>query len=546
MKKVHLLLWSIVLFTASCSDETTVFNDPQDDFQLENSELVLENSVSLDYSGVLDIADEAVLSGKISRNSKEEQAGDYPLTLVAQINPPSYSGGTNLTASHVNLDGDYAYVSYNTVEDGYAGAVDIIDVSNPTNPKVTSRLYYTNADINAIEYNDGYVYAVGGVDSEKSVRATSNSFVAKIPASGGKMNIGAGIEYGFQEGFNSTDVEVTSNTVIVTSGGDGTVTIYKKSDLSILNEAPFQDLRSVSMNNGQFAVLDASKGVSILDNNLNVTKEIPISTDFGVATKRTLDFSNDKVLVSEGAKGAGLYSASTGSLIEYIPILLDSSSGSNADKETNAVATNDGVMLMANGGAGLCLSEDQGNSTNLVGIIELDGSINYVESKDDYIFAASGKLGLQIIKLNRPSESLASECATLSNYNGSSKLFVNEGDDISFKGSKRFNTIEVRGSLLMCGTWTAKNDVDVKENGLMEMNGTLVVGNNRKQKKITVEKGAILRIEGNLTIYGDLELKDGSTIEFLGTNSVVNVFGDVNIDKNVTITGDFDDAQNKF
>ena len=74
------------------------------------------------------------------------------------------------------MDGDYAYVSYNTVEDGYTGAMDIIYVGNPHSPRVTSRLYYSNADINALQYENGYVYFVGGVDSEASVRATTNLF----------------------------------------------------------------------------------------------------------------------------------------------------------------------------------------------------------------------------------------------------------------------------------------------------------------------------------------------------------------------------------
>jgi len=43
-----------------------------------------------------------------------------------------------------------------------------------------------------------------------------------------------------------------------------------------------------------------------------------------------------------------------------------------------------------------------------------------------------------------------------------------------------------------------------------------------------------------------LVLKDNSTIEFIGSNSVVNIFGDVKVDDNVTIAGDFEDAQNKF
>jgi len=545
MKKVNLLLWSVILFTISCSDETTVFSDPQDEIQLEKSDLILKNSVVYDASGVLDIAEEDIISGKSASSGKVDEAGDYPLTLVAQINAPTFRGGENLTATHVHVDGDYAYVSYNTALDGYAGAIDIINIRNPLEPSVTSRLYYSNADINAVEYNDGYVYAVGGVDSEKSVRATSNSFVAKIPVSGGRMNTSA-IIYGFQEGFNSTDVEVTPIQVVVSSGGDGTLTIYDKRDLSVVREAPFQDLRSVAMNNGQFAVLDAGIGVSILDSELNITKEIAINTDFGAGTKRTLAFNGDEVLVPEGTKGAGLYSVSSGSLIEYIPILIDPNSTSSEGRETNAVASNEEVILMANGGAGLCLAEDKGNGSDLVGIIDLEGSINYVESKGDYIFAASGKKGLQIIKLNRPSQSLAEECSSLDIYDGSSKLVINEGQDIAFRGSKRFGSIKVSGSLLMCGSWTVRNDVDVIENGLMEMNGTLVVGSNRKRKKITVEAGAVLRIEGNLTIYGDLELKDNSTIEFIGSNSVVNIFGDVNIDDNVTISGDFDDAKNKF
>jgi hypothetical protein len=543
MKKVYLLLWSIILFTASCSDETTVFNDPQDDLSLEKNQQILENSVDIDNAGVLDIADEDIITGKSSRTGKDQLAGDYPLTLVAQIEPPSFSGGENLTATHVHLDGNYAYVSYNTVEDGYVGAIDVINISDPLNPTVSSRLYYSNADVNAIEYSDGYVYAVGGVDSEKSVRATSNSFVAKIPVSGGRMNVDAGIIYGFQEGFNSTDIEVTSSTVVVSSGGDGSITVYDKRDMSIVKDAPFQDLRSVSMYNDQFAVLDASKGVSILDSDLNITKEIAISTDFGAGTKRTLAFDNDKVIVSEGAKGAGIYSVLSGSLIEYLPILTD---GTSEWSETNAVATNEEVILMANGGSGLCLSEDKDGAMGIVGVIELEGSINYVESKDDYIFAASGKQGLQVIKLNRPDASLENRCSSLPSYSGSANLSVNRGETKGYKGAKRFNSISVNGNLLLCGSWTVNNDSNINSEGLFEMNGKLTIGRNNKRKNIIVNTDATFRVEGELTIYGDLILNDGATIEFIGDDSVVTVFGDVEKNGTVSVIGNFKDARNKF
>lgn len=167
MKKVSLMAIAAI-FIISCSDETTVYSNASDDISMEGNEAVLESSILYDDAGVLVISSEDQISGKTAKGGDEEQAGDYPLTLIARVDAPSYSGAQNLGASHVHVDGDYAYVSYNTVEDGYAGAIDIVYVGDPTNPSLTSRLYYTNADVNALEYNDGYVYAVGGVDSEKA------------------------------------------------------------------------------------------------------------------------------------------------------------------------------------------------------------------------------------------------------------------------------------------------------------------------------------------------------------------------------------------
>ena len=66
--------------------------------------------------------------------------------------------------------------------------------------------------------------------------------------------------------------------------------------------------------------------------------------------------------------------------------------------------------------------------------------------KGDYAFAASGQQGLQIIKLNRLSLSLEAQCSSLVEYSGTSKLVINEGEDIAFSGSKSFNSIKVDGS----------------------------------------------------------------------------------------------------
>ncbi len=544
MKNVSLAAIAVLALVVSCSDETTIYSDPKDDVALEENQSVLDNSINFDNSGVLDIFELDKSTGKVSKNNNDGEAGDYPLTLVAQVNSPTYRG-TLLTASHVDVEGDYAYVSYNTAGATYLGGIDAVNISDPNNPRVTSRLYYTNADINAVKYDNGYLYVAGGFDSEKSATIDFNSFVGKVTVANGRFSV-SGITYGFQEGFNATDVKIIGDKLFVTSGKDGYIREYDKNNLEAGQEAAFADLRAMAIQDNTIAILDGSQGVSILDNTLSVTKDIAISSDFGDFSKRTLDFYEDKIIVSEGSKGAGVYELSSGNLTEHIPILIDPDGVATSDIVTNAVATNEGVVLMANGGAGLCLSEDNGNNTDLVGIIELNGSINYVESKEDYVFAASGKAGLQIIKMNKPSASLVAQCESSPTYSGSNNLNVNTGEELAYKGSKRFRTLNINGSLLLCGSWTVRDGIAINDNGVFEMNGTLVVARNNNRRNVTVGAGANFRVEGNLTIYGDLILNDGASLEFLGEDSVVNVFGTVIKNGSATVSGTFRDVQNKF
>lgn len=545
LKKIGLCAMA-VLVLHSCKDETTIYvDDLQEDVVLEVNETKLQSSISFDKSGVLDILEEDRINSKSAR-SNQDPAGDYPLTLVAQVKAPSYQGNSDLTASHVFIAGDYAYVSYNTVGEDYFGALEIISIADPNNPRVSSRVFYLNADINAVTYDSGFVYAVGGVDAEQSATATSNSFIAKIPVSGNRFDINAGISYGFQQGFNGNDLRIKDGKIWVTSGKDGSLTIYGQSDLQIQNEAPYADLRSIALNGNMIALLDAGTGVTVLDQGLSELKTIPINTDFGNFTKKSLDFDGDKIVVAEAGKGAGIYSYNSGSLLEYVPILLNPEGVAEGDIVTNAVASNEKVLLMANGGAGLCLSEDNGTGTDLFGIIQLEGSINYVASKGDYIFAASGREGLQIIKLNRPSQSLVDRCSALPVYSGSAKLIVPIGQSEGYRGSKRFNNMTVGGSLILCGTWTVRNQVSIQQNALFEMNGNMVVGRNNRRRDIVLDQGSTMRIEGNLVIFGDLVLNDGASLEFLGDRNLVSVFGDVIRNGSVNISGNFTDLRNKF
>ncbi|WP_445382123.1 hypothetical protein [Robiginitalea sp. IMCC43444] len=531
----------LTLLFIGCSDETTVFqNDLEESLVIENT-AALQAAIGYNTAGVLEIFNENNLTAKA-----EAPAGDYPLTVIASVSPPSYQAGDNFTASHVSVDGDYAYVTYNTVGEVYSGAIDVVDVSDPHNPQLTSRLFFMNADLNSITYDNGFVYAAGGLDAANSAIASSNAFVAKISVSGGSLSTD-NILYGFQQGDNATDVIVEGSRILVSSGKEGSITAYNKTDLSILSETYVADARAMSATATGFAVLDAGNGVQMLDANLVSNGLIPISTNLGEASKKTLATQGDKIIVAEAAKGAGIYNAGNGQLIEYIDIPVRPEGAEAGDIVTNAVVANEQALFMANGGAGMSLSETDESGTEAVGILELSGSINYVASKGDYAFAASGSQGLQIIKLNRPEPSLANQCIDLPVFEGDSKFKVENGENVAYSGSKGFNTLEVKdASLLLCGTWTVVNNLKVREAGLFELFGTMSVGRFSKPKKVVVEQGSTLRLEGSLTIYGDLELKDGSVLEVFGSDSVIDVFGEVKIDNDATVNGTFRDVRNKF
>ncbi len=548
MKYFRIVVCSTLFVVFSCSDETTVFNESlEENVILENSASNLSASINYENSGVLEIFEDAANNSKTQKQPLDETlAGDYPLVLIAEVTPPSRAGLEHLTASHVHVVDNYAYVSYNTVDNAYGGAIDIIDVSDPNIPKVSSRLYYSNADINSIQYDNGYIYIVGGVDAEKSVRATSNSFLAKIMVSNGKMNLSGGISYAFQEGYNATDLVVSEDDVLVTSGSQGFIASYNKHSIVANNQAPFDDLRSVALLGEQIAVLDASFGVKILDKDFNVTSEIPINADFGTNAKRTLDFMGRSIIVAEGSRGAGVYDIASGVLKEQISISTQPNLVDAQDLVTNAVATNGDAILMANGGAGLSLSE-YANVSDLVGIIQLDASVNYVASKGDYIYAASGTRGLQIIKFNKPTESLVARCADVSTvYTGSNILTVPAGENRAYSGKKRLRGVQVGGELLLCGSWSVFHSVKVDEQGELRLNGTLAVGKNKRRRNITIGKNGVFKVEGNVTIFGSLILEEGATLEFLGDDSVINVFGSVTKHATAEIHGNFLDVKNKF
>jgi hypothetical protein len=124
MKKLALItVLSLVVLVIGCAPENSnSFNDQ------EEKELILKNSdqserINTSNIGVINILeapdeDPAFVTKKTNSSadkptpSEPDVASNIPLTLIAEISAPTYNG-TQLKATHVALNEDYAYVSYN-------------------------------------------------------------------------------------------------------------------------------------------------------------------------------------------------------------------------------------------------------------------------------------------------------------------------------------------------------------------------------------------------------------------------------------------------
>jgi hypothetical protein len=63
---------------------------------------------------------------------------------------------------------------------------------------------------------------------------------------------------------------------------------------------------------------------------------------------------------------------------------------------------------------------------------------------------------------------------------------------------------------------------------------------------MVLNSNASLKVKGNVTIFGDLTLNQGTKIEFIGSKSVITIHGKVIKNGKPTITGTYVDTNNKL
>lgn len=520
-------------------DDNNDGNDNQsvNNITINSDQTALNQRLDLTNSGVISI-DNVSATGK----SAETTNTTLPLVQIAEVKPPVDANGRTLQASHVTVNGNYAYVSYITRGDVYSGAIDVIDVSDPYKPKLVTSALIPNTDITSLTYANGNLIIGAAKDVDKDAQLAGNpAIVFNMALSSGLLTNTLTTNY--LESRVTTDVAANTSNYFAVTGDNGSLFKLSTSTKAVTGKVAVADLRSIALTSDKVVTLSGTKGVNIYNqSNLALQKSFATSNDISGA-KRTMDIDGTKLFVSEGPNGLGVYDINSGSKLQTIGIPT-----AGEDNVTNAVSFNDGYAFIANGALGLNVYQSA-TQLSLLGSVGIAGSSNYVKSSGNYIYVASGTGGLKIIKLEKPSTTFAS-CATYGLYNQGSNLILNSNETKSYQGATAINSAIVNSGAVLthCGSIAVLGDLTLNSKGTFNMRGSLSQGKYQQTNptQLIINTDAVLNVEGSVVIWGNLTLNSGAKINFIGNTSSITIYGKVTKGSNVTITGSYVDTENKL
>ncbi|SHH38571.1 LVIVD repeat-containing protein [Flavobacterium johnsoniae] len=537
-KNVYLFSFLALSLLISCDDNNDNKNDQSlDSITITSDQNTLNQRLDYTNSGVI-----AIENGSLTGKTAENTVTSFPLVQIAEIKPPVDANGKTLQASHVTVNGNYAYVSYITRGDVYSGAIDVIDVSDPYKPKLVTSALIPNTDITSLTYSNGSLIIGAAKDVDKDPLLGSNpAVVFNMPLSSGLLTDKLTTNY--LESRVTTDVAANTSNYFAVTGDNGSLFKISTSTKAVTGKTAMADLRSIALTSDKVVTLSGTKGVNIYNQTtLALQKSFTTSTDVSGA-KRTMDIDGTKLLVSEGPNGLGVYDINTGSKLQTIAI-----SAAGEDNVTNAVSVNDGYAFLANGALGLNVYQP-GTQYSLLGSVGITGSSNYVKSSGNYIYVASGTGGLKIIKMEKPNTTFAN-CSSYSIYNQGKDLILNSNDVKSYQGATSINSIIVNSgaTLTHCGAISVLSNLTLNSGGTFNMTGSLSQGKYQQSNptELIINSNSLLQIQGSVVIWGNLTLNSGAKINFIGNDSSITIYGKVTKGSNVTITGNYKDTENKL
>lgn len=421
------LLLTLVVFSSCSKDEgqSPVADSESLVLKVDNDgEAITRNRVRYSYLPVFDTTYQHLFNLNSSAPFKASPltpaiSPNHLFILIAEVESPVRSGNRVLSATHVAVNGNRAYVTYHYNEpdgapmsaDLYEGQIDVFDVTDQQNPLILQSAETDRADFNtmfldyettgsqrrlwlgATDYGvggavfqlnlQGETIPTGAVLSRKKtppgksvnglVRSSDWLYATAGRTAGGvfAMNVNNNLAIDQSHLFTNAKYAVVSGTtpgskhVVLKSGDNAEIYVYEVgASHTLLNSFPV----------GSIQPEDGKSGIFVKD---------------------------DLVWVSMGYNGLKAFSLTTGDVVHT----LSRSSMSN-ESVTNGVTLDDDYVYVANGSGGLYLCQIVPGETELAvrGVYQYGASANYVMASANHIYIANGRQGLKILRKALPGD----------------------------------------------------------------------------------------------------------------------------------------------
>jgi hypothetical protein len=379
----YLILTVVAISLFSCKKEEVVSPDGPSNRVLNYN---LKNRVSYFYEPI-------VLSGKRSNSTQ--------FAYVADVSAPVINGAT-LSATGIAFQGNKAFVSYhwNGAEGDFAGAIEVIDITNPNQPQLVSSLYFTDTDLNDIYVEGNKAYVVGGRSLSSSgynSNLTKGGIVEIIGLNGGYLTTST--IQSWLPSFSGNSIFKQGNNVYTTSGNTGggafKVSLHPNNLLQVTDSDSYENSKFGVSNTSKFIFLEGGSNAKLHihnNNNFNPNSKNVINLDASTSPldgKGVLFVENNQAYVSGGQFGLFEFDLSNNS---GTPVRTFITSGSGF---VNGVGADNEFVFVAKGHEGMYIL----NRNDFVqrAVFSFVGSANYVAANGQNIFIANGVGGLKIL-----------------------------------------------------------------------------------------------------------------------------------------------------
>lgn len=337
----------------------------------------------------------------------------YDLTHIATIESPEVDGET-LQACSVEIEGSEAIVAYNMQGENFKGGVDVFNIKSIDRASQVSRYLFNDSKVNHASLIKGgtLVCALTCMDPELPCAAALQTINTSNDAQKTLLLSSSACTNFFID---------SNNRYFALSAAQGALHMIQSSpNLSKLASLPFDDARWVEKKEGQKNLLYVLQGrpgrlseVEVTDYALKLRRIIPVKGVDVPEGKSSFALSGDLAFIAAGRAGVQIINTRSGRTNCSIPIsFIDDVEVDHEDQVTTAVAIEDELILVANGGAGISLYESKKKFKDVDVDEELKlqfagryiisgGSANHIAYKKGYLLVASGKQGVQIIKVDK-------------------------------------------------------------------------------------------------------------------------------------------------